>query len=164
MKKKQQDSPASETVVAADQLPAVEILAGELLSVVARNVGSGRLSEQAISQAWATALARLGLAAAAGGAPGGSTTVTPGSNSRPVASAQEIFDALVEILGGDRPLLIIPAILANNNHGDITSVAQMALSGLGEQLLEKASLGARSLGGAAIAWRMPPCSSCCRCR
>ena len=71
MKKKQQDSPASETAIAADQLPAVEILAGELLSVVARNVGSGRLSEQAIGRAWATALARLGLAAAAGGAPGG---------------------------------------------------------------------------------------------
>ena len=89
MKKKQQDSPAS---VAADQLPAAEILAGELVSVVARNVESGRLSEHAISQAWATALARLGLAAAAGGAPGGSTTVVPGSNSRPVASVQEIFD------------------------------------------------------------------------
>ena len=42
MKKKQQDSPASETFIAADQLPAVEVLAGELLSVVARNVGSGR--------------------------------------------------------------------------------------------------------------------------
>ena len=74
MKKKQQDSPASETVVAADQLPAAEILAGELVSVVARNVESGRLSEHAISQAWATALARLGLAAAADGASGGSTT------------------------------------------------------------------------------------------
>ena len=57
MKKKQQDSPASETSVAADQLPAAEILAGELVSVVARNVESGRLSEHAISQAWATALA-----------------------------------------------------------------------------------------------------------
>ena len=47
MKKKQQDSPASETFVAADQLPAAEILAGELVSVVARNVESGRLSEHA---------------------------------------------------------------------------------------------------------------------
>ena len=43
MKKKQQGSPAPETFIAADQLPAVEILAGELVSVVARNVGSGRL-------------------------------------------------------------------------------------------------------------------------
>ena len=76
MGKKQQPSPPSETFVDAAQLPAAEILAGELVSVVARNVESGRLSEHAISQAWATALARLGLAAAAGGAPGGSTTVT----------------------------------------------------------------------------------------
>ena len=60
---------------------------------------------------------------------------------------QEILDALVEILGGDKPLLIIPAILGNNNHGGITSVAQMALSELGEQLLEKASLGARVFWG-----------------
>ena len=133
MGKKQQPSPPSETFgVAADQLPAAEILAGELVSVVARNVESGRLSEHAISQAWATALARLGLAAAAGGASGGSTTLVPGSSSRQVASMQEIFDALVEVLGGDKPLLIIPAILGNNNHGEITSVAQMVLSDLGE--------------------------------
>ena len=104
MGKKQQPSPPSETFVAADQLPAAEILAGELVSVVARNVESGRLSEHAISQAWATALARLGLAAAADGASGGSTTLVPGSSSRQVASAQEIFDALVEIIGGDKPL------------------------------------------------------------
>ena len=119
MVKKQQPSPPSETFVDAAQLPAAEILAGELVSVVARNVESGRLSEHAISQAWATALARLGLAAAADGASGGSTTLVPGSSSRQVASAQEIFDALVEILGGDKPLLIIPAILGNNNHGGI---------------------------------------------
>ena len=73
MGKKQQPAPASEAFVDAAQLPAAEILAGELVSVVARNVESGRLSEHAISQAWATALARLGLAAAAGGASGGST-------------------------------------------------------------------------------------------
>ena len=70
-------------------------LAGELVSVVARNVESGRLSEHAISQAWATALARLGLAAAADGASGGSTALVPGSSSRQAASLQEIFDALV---------------------------------------------------------------------
>ena len=52
MGKKQQPSPPSEAFVAADQLPAAEILAGELVSVVARNVESGRLSEHAISQAW----------------------------------------------------------------------------------------------------------------
>ena len=63
MGKKQQPSPPSETFVDAAQLPAAEVLAGELVSVVARNVESGRLSEHAISQAWATALARLGLAA-----------------------------------------------------------------------------------------------------
>ena len=57
MGKKQQPSPPSETFVDAAQLPAAEILlAGErLVSVVARNVESGRLSEHAISQAWATA-------------------------------------------------------------------------------------------------------------
>ena len=53
---------------------------------------------------------------------------------------------LVGILGGDRPLLIIPAVLGNNNHGGITSVAQMALSNIGEQLMEKASLGAGKKG------------------
>ena len=146
MGKKQQPSPPSETFVAADQLPAAEILAGELVSVVARNVESGRLSEHAISQAWATALARLGLAAAADGASGGSTTLVTGSSSRQAASLQEIFDELVGILGGDRPLLIIPAILGNNNHGGITSVAQMALSNIGEKLMEKASLGAGKKG------------------
>ena len=79
MGKKQQASPPSETFVDAAQLPgAAEILAGELVSVVARNVESGRLSEHAISQAWATALARLGLAAAADGASGGSRTLVPG--------------------------------------------------------------------------------------
>ena len=67
MGKKQQPSPPAETFLDAAQLPAAEILAGELVSVVARNVESGRLSEHAISQAWATALARLGLAAAADG-------------------------------------------------------------------------------------------------
>ena len=82
MKKKQQDSPPAETFLDAAQLPAAEILAGELVSVVARNVESGRLSEHAISQAWATALARLGLAAAADGASGGSTTLVPDSSSR----------------------------------------------------------------------------------
>ena len=117
MGKKQQPSPPSETFVDAAQLPAAEILAGELVSVVARNVESGRLSEHAISQAWATALARLGLAAAADGASGGSTTLVPGSSSRQAASLQETFDApLVGILGGDRPLLIIPAIL--HEHGE----------------------------------------------
>ena len=45
MGKKQQASPPSETFVDAAQLPAAEILAGELVSVVARNVESGRLSE-----------------------------------------------------------------------------------------------------------------------
>ena len=146
MGKKQQPSPPAETFVDAAQLPAAEILAGELVSVVARNVESGRLSEHAISQAWATALARLGLAAAADGASGGSTSLVPGSSSRQAASLQEIFDELVGILGGDRPLLIIPAILGNNNHGGITSVAQMALSNIGEQLMEKASLGAGKKG------------------
>ena len=124
VKKQQASPPPSETFVAADQLPAAEIRAGGLVSVVARNVESGRLSEHAISQAWATALARLGLAAAADGASGGSTTLAPGSSSRQAASLQEIFDELVGILGGDRPLLIIPAILGNNNHGGITSVAK----------------------------------------
>ena len=37
MGKKQQPSPPSETFVDAAQLPAAEILAGELVSVVARN-------------------------------------------------------------------------------------------------------------------------------
>ena len=74
-KKQQPPPPSGGTFVAADQLPAAEILAGELVSVVARNVESGRLSEHAISQAWATALARLGLAAAADGASGGSTAL-----------------------------------------------------------------------------------------
>ena len=106
MGKKQQPSPPSETFVAADQLPAAEILAGELVSVVARNVESGRLSEHAISQAWATALARLGLAAAADGASGGSTTLVTGSSSRQAASLQEIFDELVGILGGDSSKLV----------------------------------------------------------
>ena len=48
MGKKQQPSPPSETFVDAAQLPAAEILlAGErLVSVVARNVESGRLSER----------------------------------------------------------------------------------------------------------------------
>ena len=111
MVKKQQPSPPSETfVAAAAQLPAAEILAGELVSVVARNVESGRLSEHAISQAWATALARLGLAAAADGASGGSTTLVTGSSSRQAASLQEIFDELVGILGGDRPLLIMSSL------------------------------------------------------
>ena len=94
MGKKQQASPPSETFVAAAQLPAAEVLAGELVSVVARNVESGRLSEHAISPKapWATtALARLGLAAAADGASGGSTTLVPGSSSRQAASLQEIL-------------------------------------------------------------------------
>ena len=161
MGKKQQPSPPSETFVAADQLPAAEILAGELVSVVARNVESGRLSEHAISQAWATALARLGLAAAADGASGGSTTLVPGSSSRQAASLQEIFDELVGILGGDRPLLIIPAILGNNNHGGITSVAQMALSNIGEQLMEKASLGTGKKGNPFQTYSRASSGGCC---
>ena len=40
----------------AAQLPAAEILAGELVSVVARNVESGRLSEHAISQGMSATL------------------------------------------------------------------------------------------------------------
>ena len=44
MGKKQQASPPSGTFVDAARLPAAEILAGELVSAVARNVGSARLS------------------------------------------------------------------------------------------------------------------------
>ena len=59
MGKKQQASPPSETSVAADQLPAAEVLAGELVSAVARNVESGRLSEHRACRPFISPLAPL---------------------------------------------------------------------------------------------------------
>ena len=121
--------------------PVLEHTTAELVSLIANLSEREDFTVDILGQAFALAQQRVGISV-----PGSTPTELPSTTGHPSkprqrqpATTQQIWEALVEIIGSEEDILFCnPAILGDDKNRTLSSVKTLGLSKIGEALMLKA--------------------------
>jgi hypothetical protein len=134
---KKSDAVASQKPIGPSPLSVTEALAGTFVATVFKFAKQNTVTPEVLNDAWALMHERMGIAQIEGTNRAPPPPPADDSTTATAATAQEIWTALKELVGGEDLFLLDIAALGNNENGEHTSVQKMHLSALGKQLVAK---------------------------
>ena len=135
------DQDASPPTISTSEISAVKRLTSEWLAGVMRLPDGTNITSKDLLQACVNVHTTMDLPIAVAFSMDGTPAVDASSPSSLPSGSDGIFAEFLTLLGEKDVYIILPAILADNKAGALTSVKTMGTNDLGDELLSKVDVG-----------------------